>query len=151
MSLFLYPIIGAIAGLLAGLFGVGGGAIIVPLLIFIFSVQGFPEASIVHLAIGTSFATIVITSISSVLAHHKLGNVNWSVVKAMTPGLIIGVVFVALGLKKVGSCPSQEPQQPPGPRPTLHLKLSAGVARPRLLRPRLPRLLDVLACVPPPH
>ena len=101
MSLFLYPIIGAIAGLLAGLFGVGGGAIIVPLLIFIFSVQGFPEASIVHLAIGTSFATIVITSISSVFAHHKLGNVNWSVVKAMTPGLIIGVVLgstVAAGL-----------------------------------------------------
>ena len=64
VSLFLYPIIGAIAGLLAGLFGVGGGAIIVPLL-FIFSVQGFPEASIVHLALGTSFATIVITSISS--------------------------------------------------------------------------------------
>ncbi|MBQ78426.1 MAG: hypothetical protein CL692_07570, partial [Cellvibrionales bacterium] len=93
MSLFLYPIIGAVAGLLAGLFGVGGGAIIVPLLIFIFSVQSFPEASMVHLAIGTSFATIVITSISSVFAHHKLGNVNWSVVRAMTPGLIIGVVL----------------------------------------------------------
>tara|TARA_B100000767_G_C19761257_1_gene535258 strand:- start:453 stop:1241 length:789 start_codon:yes stop_codon:yes gene_type:complete len=101
MSVFLYPIIGAVAGLLAGLFGVGGGAIIVPILIFMFTLQGFPAASIVHLAIGTSFATIVITSTSSVFAHHKLGNVNWPVVKAMAPGLMVGVVLgstVAAGI-----------------------------------------------------
>ena len=93
MSLVLCPFIGALAGLLAGLFGVGGGAIIVPLLIFIFTLQDFPAGHIVHLAIGTSFATIVITSISSVLAHHKLGNVNWPVFSAMTPGLMVGVVL----------------------------------------------------------
>ena len=91
MDWLLFLIVGAFAGLLAGLFGVGGGVIIVPILIFIFAQQGFDAALLIHLAIGTSFASIVVTSYSSAAAHHRLGNVNWSVVKAMTPGLVIGV------------------------------------------------------------
>ena len=91
--LLLFVAVGAFAGVLAGLFGVGGGAIIVPILIFIFTLQGFDAGSLVHLAIGTSFATIVVTSYGSVAAHHRLGNVNWLVVKAMAPGLIVGVIL----------------------------------------------------------
>ncbi len=102
MSWLLYLLIGAFAGVLAGLFGVGGGAIIVPILIFIFTLQGFAAESLVHLAVGTSFATIVITSCSSIVAHHKLGNVNWSIFKSMLPGLALGVIacsVVAAGIE----------------------------------------------------
>ena len=91
MSLMLYLFAGAIAGLLSGLFGVGGGAIIVPLLIFIFSKKFFCQSNIVHLAIGTSFATIIFTSLSSIQAHNRLGNIDWMIVKKLAPGLIIGV------------------------------------------------------------
>lgn len=93
LSLLLFVGVGAFAGVLAGLFGVGGGAIIVPILIFIFTLQGFDAGLLVHLAIGTSFATIVVTSCGSVAAHHRLGNINWPVVKSMTPGLIVGVLL----------------------------------------------------------
>ena len=96
MDWLLFLVVGAFAGLLAGLFGVGGGAIIVPILIFIFTLQGFDAGSLVHLAIGTSFATIVVTSCGSVAAHQRLGNINWPVVKAMTPGLVVGVSLGAL-------------------------------------------------------
>ena len=91
MDWLLFLMIGAFAGLLAGLFGVGGGVVIVPILILMFAQQGVDAALLVHLAIGTSFAAIVVTSCGSVTAHHRLGNVNWSVVKAMTPGLVVGV------------------------------------------------------------
>lgn len=96
MDWLLFLVIGAFAGLLAGLFGVGGGAIIVPILIFIFTLQGFDAGSLVHLAIGTSFATIVVTSCGSVAAHQRLGNINWLVVKSMTPGLVVGVSLGSL-------------------------------------------------------
>ena len=86
-----YLLVGAVAGLLAGLFGVGGGAIIVPILIFLFGLQSFPPETLVHLALGTSFATIIFTSLSSIIAHHRLGNVNWGVARMMTPGLALGV------------------------------------------------------------
>ncbi len=87
-----YLSLGAAAGVLAGLFGVGGGAIIVPMLIFAFSAQSFAAESLVHIAVGTSFATMVVTSLSSVVAHHKLGNVRWPVFRNMLPGLIGGVI-----------------------------------------------------------
>lgn len=93
MSLAFYFFAGSIAGLLSGLFGVGGGAIIVPLLIFIFSMEGFFTDNIVHLAIGTSFATIIFTSISSTQAQNRLGNINWLIVRSLLPGLIVGVFF----------------------------------------------------------
>lgn len=89
-TLVLYLLLGAFAGTLAGLLGVGGGLVIVPVLTFVFHGQGFAEQFIVHLAVGTSLATIVFTSISSVRAHHKRGAVLWPVVRQLTPGIIVG-------------------------------------------------------------
>ena len=92
----IYLLLGAFAGLVAGLLGVGGGLIIVPVLVFIFTGQGVAEHLIVHLAVGTSLATIVFTSISSVRAHHQHGAVLWPVFWQLTPGIVIGAWLGAL-------------------------------------------------------
>jgi hypothetical protein len=89
-TLLLYLALGAFAGLMAGLLGVGGGLIIVPVLAGIFQHQQMSAAVIMHLAIGTSLATIVVTSVSSVRAHHQRGAVLWPVVWRLTPGIVIG-------------------------------------------------------------
>ena len=74
MMLYVWFVIaGAFAGVSAGLFGVGGGMIIVPALVWIFTAYDFPLEVVTHLAIGTSLATIVVTSISSLTAHNKRG------------------------------------------------------------------------------
>lgn len=85
-----YPLLGIFAGFVAGLFGVGGGLTIVPLLFMLFSAQSFPVEHTMHLALGTSMATIVFTSIASTRAHHRHGAVRWDVVKAFAPGLMLG-------------------------------------------------------------
>ena len=84
------------AGLMAGLFGVGGGLIIVPALVAIFSHLGFDTSVIVHLAIGTSLATIIFTSISSVWAHNKKGAVLWPVFSSLALGILIGAFAAGL-------------------------------------------------------
>ncbi len=89
-TLLWYLVLGAFAGVMAGLLGVGGGLIVVPVLAWIFHDQQINDAIIMHLAIGTSLATIVVTSISSVRAHHQRGAVLWSVVWRLTPGIVIG-------------------------------------------------------------
>ena len=71
-------VLGLVAGLLAGLFGIGGGLVIVPVLAFVFNEQGFPPDITLLMAVATSLATIVLTAISSVLAHHRLGAVIWN-------------------------------------------------------------------------
>lgn len=86
----LYLATGAFAGLLAGLLGVGGGLIIVPILSFIFEAQHFPHDQVIHLALGTSLASILFTSVSSMRAHHAHGAVEWSTVKDITPGILLG-------------------------------------------------------------
>lgn len=86
---------GAFAGLCAGLFGVGGGMIIVPALMWIFTSAGYSVEIVTHMAVGTSLATIVVTSISSLMAHHKLGNVRWDIFRNMTIGLMIGSLLGA--------------------------------------------------------
>ena len=95
MILLVYLAIGAFAGFVAGLFGVGGGLIIVPILYAVFLAQGYDPTYIMHMALGTSLATIIVTSISSISAHHKKGAVMWQVVKNLTPGLAIGSFFGA--------------------------------------------------------
>ena len=90
---FGYVALGAVAGFFAGLLGVGGGAIMVPVLALMFAQQGFPDQHLMHLALGTSMAAIVFTSISSLRAHHKHGAVIWSIVRAMAPGIVIGTVL----------------------------------------------------------
>ena len=90
IELVTYIGLGVVAGLLAGLLGVGGGIVIVPMLTFTFAYQHFPQESIQHLALGTSLATIVFTSIASFRAHHAKGAVNWQVVRQITPGILVG-------------------------------------------------------------
>jgi len=86
----LYLALGAIAGLLAGLLGVGGGLIIVPVLAAMLVRQGVAEPVVMHLAIGTSLASIIFTSVSSVWAHHRRRAVRWRDVGRLAPGIVIG-------------------------------------------------------------
>lgn len=93
-----YLALGAFVGFFAGLLGVGGGAIMVPMLTTFFAAQGFPREHLVHLALGTSMAGIVITSISSLRAHHAHGAVRWDIVRGIAPGVLAGTfagTFVA--------------------------------------------------------
>ena len=97
MELIIFLAIGALAGFAAGLFGVGGGLIIVPLLYVVFTQMGYDPEVVMHLALGTSLATIIVTSISSLMAHHKNGAVLWSVFKNLAPGLVLGA-FLGAGV-----------------------------------------------------
>lgn len=92
MELLAYLLTGAIAGLMAGLLGIGGGLVIVPALAWLFADRGFAEAALMHYAVGTSLATIVATSISSLLAHNRRGSVHWAAVRALTPGILVGAL-----------------------------------------------------------
>lgn len=89
-TLLFYLTLGLFAGVMAGLLGVGGGLIIVPTLAWIFHHQQVDDAIVMHLAIGTSLATIVVTSISSVRAHHRRGAVLWPIFWRLTPGIVVG-------------------------------------------------------------
>lgn len=97
MELIIYLLIGAIAGFAAGLFGVGGGLIIVPILYIVFTQMHYDPLIIMHMALGTSLATIIVTSISSVSAHHKKGAVLWQVFRNLAPGLALGA-FLGAGV-----------------------------------------------------
>ena len=90
MEFLLYMLLGAAAGVLAGLFGVGGGLIIVPVLVFSFTAQGFAPEVLTHLAVGTSLATIIFTSINSVLEHQRKGAVRWPIFAWMALGILLG-------------------------------------------------------------
>ena len=99
--------LGAFAGTAAGLLGIGGGLIIVPALTMLFAAQSsFPPAEILHLALGTSMATIMFTSISSLRAHHRHGAVLWPVVLQITPGILVGT---ALGTLLATRIPARPP------------------------------------------
>ncbi len=80
---------GIVSGVAAGLFGIGGGAIIVPVLIILFEGLGFSESAS-HVAIATSLATIILTSARSVMAHHKRGAVDWQIIRTWAPWIMIG-------------------------------------------------------------
>ena len=96
MDIFiLYLCLGAVAGIVSGLFGLGGGVVIVPILIFTFSAQNFSPEVLTHMAIGTSLATIAVTSISSVASHHKHGLVIWPVALWLSPGIVVGAALGA--------------------------------------------------------
>ena len=95
MELIIFLIIGAFAGFAAGLFGVGGGTIIVPLLYIVFSQMGYDPDVVMHLALGTSLATIIVTSISSLRAHQKKDGIIWSVFRNLAPGMALGCFFGA--------------------------------------------------------
>ena len=82
--------LGGVVGFLAGLLGIGGGGVMVPVLTALFVGQAFPTEQVVHLALGTSMAAIVPTALSSLWAHHRKGAVLWSVVQRITPGILLG-------------------------------------------------------------
>jgi len=91
----VYPAMGLFAGFFAGLLGVGGGLILVSLMVIAFNAQGFPADRVMHLALGTSMATIVFTSIKSALSHHRHGAVRWDIVRNSAFGLIAGTLLGA--------------------------------------------------------
>lgn len=93
LSLASFALVGALAGLLAGLFGIGGGIILIPIFIATFRLAGFAPEHIVHIAFGTSLAIIIPTAISSTLGHRKRGNVDWHHVARMAVGSVAGVAL----------------------------------------------------------
>ena len=92
-NIILFMMLGAVVGLAAGLLGIGGGAIMVPVLATIFLAQGVPAEQVIHIALGTSMASIIVTSYSSLYAHHQRQAVIWSIVKSLAPGVIVGTLF----------------------------------------------------------
>lgn len=99
----LFILTGAGAGFAAGLLGVGGGLIIVPVLFLVFAQQGYDPQHLMHMALTTSLATIVITSISSTRAHHKKQAVIWPLVYLLSPGILIGAWFGGVFASKIDS------------------------------------------------
>ena len=87
---FIFILLGAFVGVMAGLLGIGGGGILVPVLTSIFIYQGVPKDHVVHLALGTSMACIAVTSFASMRAHHANGVVIWALAKVMALGMIVG-------------------------------------------------------------
>lgn len=90
MVYLVYLLTGAVAGSLAGLLGIGGGLLIVPVLVLLFDWLGVAPEVLTHLALGTSLATIVATSSSSTLAHHGRGGVRWDLFRLLVPGVVVG-------------------------------------------------------------
>lgn len=96
-------ILGAFVGIVSGLFGIGGGGIIVPILSTIFLNEGIDSSIVVHLALGTSMSIIIITSISSVRAQQKKKAIEWGIVKLMVPGILIGTFLATFIASKLDS------------------------------------------------
>src|SRR3981189_1904466 len=85
-----YAGIGVAVGFFAGMLGIGGGAIMGPLLGMLFEAEGLPKAHILHLAVGTGMATILFTSVASVRAHAARGVIRWDIARRITPGILLG-------------------------------------------------------------
>ncbi len=90
LVIVVYLFVGAIAGILAGLLGVGGGLVIVPILAYTLTWQGVAYEHIMHLALGTSLASIIFTSISSFTAHNRVGAVRWDIFWKIVLGILVG-------------------------------------------------------------
>jgi uncharacterized membrane protein YfcA len=101
--ILLFLLLGCFVGFMAGLLGVGGGGIMVPVLTSMFLFQGVPVENVVHLALGTSMASIITTSISSLRAHHLKGAVIWPVVRSMAPGIVVGTFLTTLFVSHISS------------------------------------------------
>lgn len=99
----MFITLGLFVGFMAGLLGIGGGGILVPVLTSIFIYQGVPKGSVVHLALGTSMACIAFTAFSSMRAHHSRGAVVWPLVKVMAIGMIAGTFSATFVTTQLGS------------------------------------------------
>lgn len=98
--LALLLVTGAVAGVLAGLLGVGGGIVLVPAFFYVFGALGFDGPQLMQMCLATSLATIIVTSVRSVLSHNKKGAVDWEILRTWAPGIVIGA---ALGMLTAAS------------------------------------------------
>jgi len=98
-----YALTGLFAGFLAGYLGIGGGLVLVPALSWLFSRDPALADMAVQMAVATSLATMLFTSMSSLLAHHKRGAILWSLVRQMTPGLLAGALLGSIIADRIGS------------------------------------------------
>lgn len=89
-SVLVFPLLGIVAGLLAGLLGIGGGLVLVAALVWLLPLHGIPADAAMHAALATSMASIVMTAMSSAWSHHRRGSVLWPTVRWMIPGLLLG-------------------------------------------------------------
>ena len=89
----LLLVIGAFAGVLAGLLGVGGGIVLVPAFFYAFSVLGYDSPQLMQMCLGTSLATIIVTSLRSVQSHNRKGAVGWELLRGWAPGIVIGALL----------------------------------------------------------
>ena len=105
----LLPLVGllvvtsAFAGLIAGLLGVGGGIVLVPAFLFTFETIGYGSPQVMQICLATSLATIIVTSIRSVLSHNKKGAVEWGILRAWAPGIAIGALIGVLTAARLRS------------------------------------------------
>lgn len=96
MEWLAYLGIGILVGFAAGLLGIGGGVVMVPLLVFVFTASGINPDQVLHVALGTALAAMVFTSLSSMRAHHAHGAVDWKIARSMSPGMLAGSFAAAL-------------------------------------------------------
>jgi uncharacterized membrane protein YfcA len=90
IEIFSFLALGMVAGVLAGMLGIGGGVVVVPALIWLFHSEGYNDQIVPHLAIGTSLATIVFTSLSAIYAQHKRRAIDWPIVRLLAPATLLG-------------------------------------------------------------
>jgi uncharacterized protein len=91
-----YLAIGLAVGFFAGLLGIGGGAVVVPILVLVFTAQGLAPDHVMHMALGTAMASIMFTSVASMRAHHAHGAVDWGIARALAPGILAGSFCAAI-------------------------------------------------------
>ncbi|WP_319824128.1 sulfite exporter TauE/SafE family protein [Thalassovita sp.] len=103
MMLAMLLVIGALAGVLAGLLGVGGGIVLVPAFFYAFKTLGYDGPQLMQVCLATSLATIIVTSVRSVLSHNKKGAVDWEILKGWAPGIAVGAVVGMLTVASLRS------------------------------------------------
>ncbi len=97
VEIFIYSmLLGAVSGVVAGLFGLGGGLVIVPILVWLFDIREFDSDLVMVMAVATSLATIVPTAFVTISSHHRKGAVIWSRVRHLSPGIILGAAMGSL-------------------------------------------------------
>jgi len=101
--LVLLMVIGGFAGVMAGLLGVGGGIVLVPAFFYTFQTLGYDGPQLMQMCLATSLATIIVTSLRSVLSHNKKGAVDWSILRGWGPGIAIGAVAGVLAVSGLRS------------------------------------------------
>jgi uncharacterized membrane protein YfcA len=98
-----FALTGVVAGFLAGYLGIGGGLVLVPVLTWLLSRDPATASHATHMAVATSLSTMLLTSLSSILAHHRRGAVSWPLTRQLAPGLLVGALCGALVADQLSS------------------------------------------------